>query len=139
MSGQEKTKQYLRARKLKATPIRVELMQLFKDNGAALPYSDIQKNLSSYDRVTLYRTINALIDNGIVHKASTSGDEVYYALCSPECSNQCHHHEHIHFKCTKCNEVSCVQAQQSFEINIPGYQIDELSIEVKGMCKKCLV
>ncbi|MBK3519791.1 Fur family transcriptional regulator [Carboxylicivirga marina] len=138
MSGSEKIKAYLRDRKLKATPIRVELLQLLNENEAALPYSEIQKHLKVFDRVTVYRTINALIDSGIVHKASTSGDEVYYALCSQECSSQCHKHEHIHFKCTQCHKVSCIHAHHSLNINIPEYQINEISIEIEGVCKKCL-
>ncbi|WP_430815857.1 Fur family transcriptional regulator [Carboxylicivirga sp. RSCT41] len=138
MDAQEKIKDYLRERKLKATPIRVELLKLLKERASAVPYSDIQDNLKNFDRVTLYRTINALIDSGIVHKASTSGDETYYALCTPECSQDCHNHEHIHFKCTRCNEVSCIHARQSIEITIPEHQIDEISVEVSGLCKACL-
>ena len=129
--------EYLRERKLKATPIRVELLKLLSDNGSALPYSDIQKHLKSFDRVTLYRTINALIDSGIVHKAYTTGDEIYYALCSQGCSRHCHNHEHIHFKCSKCNEVSCLHIDQAIKISIPEYEINEVSVEVSGVCKKC--
>jgi len=137
MVKEANVKEYLRERSLKATPIRVELLTLLAKQSSALPYSDIQKQLRSYDRVTLYRTINALMDSGIVHKASTSGDEIYYALCSQDCSKQCHKHEHIHFKCRHCNEVSCIHVEQSLNISIPGYQIDDLSIEASGICNKC--
>ena len=138
MNVNEQIREYLRNRKLKATPIRIELLHLLKEKASALPYSEIQENLKAFDRVTLYRTINVLIDNGIVHKASTSGDETYYALCSQECSKHCHKHEHIHFKCTKCNEVSCINIRKSIQMDIPGYRIDEISVEVSGICKKCL-
>ncbi|MCG8578894.1 MAG: transcriptional repressor [Bacteroidales bacterium] len=138
MDAQEKIKDYLRERKLKATPIRVELLKLLSESASAVPYSDIQESLKNFDRVTLYRTINALIDSSIVHKASTSGDEIYYALCTRECSQDCHKHEHIHFKCTNCNEVSCIHVKQSIQITIPDHQVEEISIEVSGLCKACL-
>lgn len=131
-------KEYLRERSLKVTPIRIELLTLLAKQGSAVPYSDIQQQLKAYDRVTLYRTINAMMDSGIVHKASTSGDEVYYALCSHNCSKHCHKHEHIHFKCTQCGEVSCIHIDNALNISIPGYQIDETSVEASGICKKCL-
>ncbi len=131
-------KDYLRKRSLKATPIRVELLILLEKQDSALPYSDIQQQLKKYDRVTLYRTINVLMDSGIVHKASTSDDEIYYALCSQNCSKKCHKHEHIHFKCKQCNEVLCIDVEQVMTIAIPDYQIDEVSIEASGLCKKCL-
>jgi len=138
MVNETDIKDYLRERSLKVTPIRMELLTLLANHGVALPYSEIQKQLKSFDRVTLYRTINALMDNGIVHKASTSGDETYYALCSQQCSKHCHKHEHIHFKCTQCGEVSCVHIEQAFNISLPNYQIDDVSIEVTGVCKKCV-
>lgn len=131
-------KDYLRERSLKATPIRVELLTLLAKQNSALPYSGIQKHLKHYDRVTLYRTINALMDNGIVHKASALGDEIYYALCSRKCSKQCHKHEHIHFKCKQCSEVACIHIDYVLDIAIPGCQIDDISIEASGICEKCL-
>ncbi len=138
MKSEVSIKEYLRERKLKATPIRVDLLKLLSKSDSALPYSEIQRHLKTFDRVTLYRTINALIEGGIVHKASTSGDEVYYALCSQQCSKSCHKHEHIHFKCQVCNEVSCLHIDHAVDIKIPDYQIEEVSVEVKGVCKKCM-
>ena len=138
MDNEVKFKGYLRNRNLKATPIRIELMTLLAQRESALPYSEIQQQLKNYDRVTLYRTIHALMDGGIVHKASTSGDEIYYALCSPNCTNHCHKHEHIHFKCSLCGDVSCIHVAQPIRISIPDYQIEEVSVEVTGVCKKCL-
>ncbi len=138
MKNDASIKEYLRQRSLKATPIRVELIKLMSYANAAVPYSEIQTNLKSFDRVTLYRTINSLIKSGIVHKASTSGDETYYALCSQACSMQCHNHEHIHFICQRCQEVSCIHVEQSIKISLPDYQIEEVSVEVSGICKKCL-
>lgn len=137
MKSEESIKDYLRERSLKATPIRVELLSLLGERESAIPYSEIQQKLKSFDRVTLYRTLNALIEGGIVHKASTSGDETYYALCSHNCSKHCHKHEHIHFKCTECNEVSCIHIEHAIKISIPNYQIEDVSVEVSGICEKC--
>lgn len=137
MVNETNIKDFLRDRSLKATPIRVELLTLLGKQDSALPYSEIQKQLKGFDRVTIYRTINALMEAGILHKASQSEGETYYALCASGCSGSCHRHEHIHFKCTLCKEVSCVNIKHPIDISIPNHSIQEVSVEVSGICPKC--
>ncbi|MDO6738866.1 Fur family transcriptional regulator [Wenyingzhuangia sp. 2_MG-2023] len=128
----------LRDRNLKATPKRLELLSVVAKYNSAIPYSELQKSLHHFDRVTLYRTLNALLDGGIVHKASVSNEEVYYAMCKHYCSSEGHHHKHVHLKCKECLEVSCVEAKNTIVIDIPNVEIDNVEIEVQGTCSKCL-
>lgn len=128
----------LRDRSLKVTPKRLELLTLIANYKSAIPYSGIQKHLKNFDRVTLYRTLNALLNGGIIHKASVSTDEVYYAMCREYCSSGCHNHKHVHFKCTECLEVSCVDVTNTIQIQIPNVLIKQVEIEVSGVCDKCL-
>lgn len=128
----------LRDRSLKATPKRLELLNVVANYPAAIPYSELQKKLKHFDRVTLYRTINALLDNGIIHKASVSTDDVYYALCKEYCSTECHNHKHVHFKCETCLQVSCVDVESTLQIKIPNVKVNQVEIEVSGVCSKCL-
>ena len=132
------SQQILRKRKLKATPTRIQVLDTIKAYSSAIPYSAIQNNLVDFDRVTLYRTINTLLDKGIIHKAYTTDDEVFYALCGDHCDSHDHHHDHIHFKCTSCNTVSCVNLPQNIAISLPSYQIEKLSINAVGVCAGCL-
>ncbi|WP_068825059.1 Fur family transcriptional regulator [Wenyingzhuangia fucanilytica] len=128
----------LRDRNLKATPKRIELLNVVASYSSAIPYSEIQSKLNHFDRVTLYRTINALLDGGIIHKASVSSDEVYYAMCKEYCTSECHNHKHVHFKCLECMEVSCVDVTNPLQIQIPNVIIKQVEIEVSGVCEKCV-
>lgn len=128
----------LRNRNLKVTPPRLKLLEAISECNHAISYSEIQKKMNQIDRVTLYRNLNTLIDKGLVHKASLSGDETYYAVCSCNCTSESHKHKHIHFKCTKCKTVSCVHLKKTLDITIPGYQVDTVEIEVNGLCQECL-
>ncbi|MGY5353958.1 Fur family transcriptional regulator [Wenyingzhuangia sp. IMCC45467] len=127
----------LRDRNLKATPKRLELLRVIANYNSAIPYSEIQKMLKHFDRVTLYRTLNAMLDSGIIHKASVSTDEVYYAMCKEYCTSECHNHKHVHFKCIECLEVSCVDVTNPIQVQIPNVVIKQVEIEVSGVCEKC--
>lgn len=130
-------KNILQARDLKATSKRIEVLQTIADYGSAMPYSELQKSLENFDRVTLYRNINTLMDKGVIHKASTRGQETYYAICSHHCTSEHHNHQHIHFKCTSCKEVSCMEISGNFSIQIPNVQIQNIEIEASGICENC--
>ncbi|WP_010136655.1 Fur family transcriptional regulator [Ochrovirga pacifica] len=135
---QTKLEDLLRDRSLKATPKRLELLEVIRNYNSAIPYSQIQKKLKHFDRVTLYRTLKALLDVGIIHKATVSTDDTYYAMCKHHCSVEGHHHKHVHFKCNVCAEVSCVETSNQIQVHIPNVTIEQVEIEVSGTCEKCM-
>ena len=127
----------LRERKLKATSTRLEVLSVISDYNKAIPFSEIQNALHNFDRVTLYRTIHALMENGIIHKALIEEKETFFAVCSNSCSSDCHNHKHIHFKCSSCQAVTCVQADRPISFSIPGHSIESFEIEARGVCATC--
>ncbi|MDC1203810.1 transcriptional repressor [Salibacteraceae bacterium] len=128
----------LRSLDLKATSIRVDLLSILSESEKAISYSKIQDSLHDFDRITLYRTINTFLEKGIIHKALIEDNETFYALCGHNCTSQGHSHRHIHFKCKKCEQVSCVQTNHSIDIEVPGHSIDRFEIEAVGTCDSCL-
>ncbi|MBD79051.1 MAG: Fur family transcriptional regulator [Crocinitomicaceae bacterium] len=126
----------LRRRNLKATSKRVNVLSVITEYNKAVPYSEIQNSLKDFDRVTLYRTLNTFIEYGIIHKALVNENETFYAMCS-DCDVHHHHHKHVHFKCTKCDEVSCVQANHKMVLTIPGYVVESFEVEATGICQSC--
>lgn len=127
----------LRKRKLKATPTRLDVLEIIASSENAVPYTQIQDVLQNFDRVTLYRTLHALIEKGIVHKAMVDDNDTYYALCSHNCNSESHNHQHIHFKCKKCSEVMCLQASHPFSIEVKDHSIEQLEISATGLCLNC--
>lgn len=127
----------LRERKLKATPTRLDVLSVISDYNKAIPFSEIQHALHGFDRVTLYRTLHALVDNGIIHKALIDEKETFFAMCSKNCTSDTHNHKHIHFKCSRCQAVTCVQTVNPISLSIPGHLIEDFEIEATGVCASC--
>ncbi len=130
-------KDLLSDRALKVTSPRLNLLIQMEAYKSAMPYSAIQKAMKSTDRVTLYRTLETLKGQGIIHNAFQENNEVYYAICGQKCSKDHHHHDHIHFKCENCKSVTCEHLSNTIKLSLPDYEIHKVSIHVKGLCKLC--
>ena len=128
----------LKNRGLRVTKIRVAILEALGKSQQALPYGDLQKNLSRFDRTTVYRTLLALMDKGLIHKALEENNESYYALCSDFTSNL-HNHNHVHFKCNECSSVQCLYISKEVGLSIPEIDIDSIEITAKGTCSSCLL
>ena len=130
-------KELLRERSLKATNTRLSLLNKLHDFGSAMSHSLIQKQMQPIDRVTLYRTLEALLEKGIIHKAFQENNDTYYAICGTSCDTKSHRHEHAHFKCLKCKTVSCQELNENLKFSIPKHEINKISIHIEGICDLC--
>ncbi|MEQ8424008.1 MAG: Fur family transcriptional regulator [Cyclobacteriaceae bacterium] len=132
-------RQILKESNLRSTSSRAKILGLFLNNPHALSYSDIEREVSaSFDRVTVYRTLKSFLDKGIIHKILDDTGGLKYGLCSDLCSNASHQHDHVHFKCTRCGQTSCLDQVETPDIDLPGgYSIDEVNLLIQGTCPKC--
>ncbi|MEJ0055202.1 MAG: transcriptional repressor [Bacteroidota bacterium] len=131
--------QILKDFRLRSTSSRADILHLFLEHPYALSYSDIEKEVAStYDRVTVYRTLKTFLDKGVVHKVLDDQGSLKYALCKDHCTTAEHHHEHIHFKCTQCGQTNCLEDVKIPEVHLPkGYKVRELNLLIQGTCTKC--
>ncbi len=127
----------LKNKKISETPFRKEVLAIFGRYNNAIPLSIVEKELKEYNRITLYRTIKIFLKKGIIHEITISGEESNYAICQEECNTEAHHHQHIHFKCKKCEIIYCVEIKKSPSITLKNYEIDQLEIQAIGLCKNC--
>ena len=125
--------------RLRSTPGRQEILDLFLKKDYALSYSDIEKEVNdSSDRVTVYRTLKTFLDKGLIHKVLDDEGALKYALCSEACTSSSHRHEHVHFKCTKCGQTSCLDIEIP-AVKLPkGFKASELNLLIQGICESCL-
>lgn len=130
-------KDLLRSRALKATSTRLNLLVAMQEYHSAMPYSVIQERFKSIDRVTLYRTLESLKEQGVIHKAFQENNEVYYAICGKNCDKSQHDHDHIHFKCVKCENVTCEKPDKKVNVSIPEHEVFKMTIHIEGVCKHC--
>ena len=129
----------LKSKKISETPFRREVLAIFRNYTNAIPLSTVEKELKEYNRITLYRTIKIFIEKGIIHEITISGEESNYAICHEECSTSAHQHQHIHFKCSSCKKIFCVEVDQFPSIKLPNYKINQLEIQATGLCDNCNV
>jgi Fur family transcriptional regulator, ferric uptake regulator len=131
--------QILKDFRLRSTISRSAILDLFIHNDHALSYSDIEKEVAAaFDRVTVYRTLKTFLDKGVVHKVLDDGGSLKYALCNDHCTSSDHHHDHVHFKCTKCGQTNCIEDVEVPSIKLPnGFVAREINLLIQGICNKC--
>ncbi len=127
----------LKEKKISETPFRKKVLSIFTKYSNAIPLSIIEKNLKSYNRITLYRTIKLFVTKGIIHEITISGEESNYAICQERCNTAKHEHQHIHFKCKECEIIYCVEIEKFPNIVLPKYKVEQLEIQAIGVCEKC--
>lgn len=127
----------LRSHKLRITDCRQEIIKEFLDKQVALAHSDLEHTLEDrFDRVTIYRTLKTFLDKDLVHKVLDDSGVTKYALCDHD--EDSHNHEHVHFKCEKCGETTCIESVTLPHITLPkGFKKKEMNLLVQGICDKC--
>lgn len=130
----------LKNKKLRITPFRKEVLEVFINTPNAVSIDNIEDKLDRFDRITLYRTIKSFIEKGIIHEIVMPGDIKKMALCPHTCTSNEHIHttQHIHFKCNECENIFCVDLIEFPKITIPNFKIDAIEIQGNGICENCL-
>jgi Fe2+ or Zn2+ uptake regulation protein len=122
----------------RSTKTKQMIMAALNDSSSALCHEDIEKQLTEkVDRVTIYRVLQSFCDDGKIHKISGDNGKTYYALCSG-CSAESHHDNHLHFRCVKCETISCISEAAIAPALPEGYSITGISCLISGFCPNCL-
>lgn len=128
----------LKQHKMRLTKSRKAILAVFISQNKAIGQPELEKQLAHFDRVTIYRTLNAFLEKGILHQVLDDMGATKYALCSEHCSGHEHQDEHIHFKCVSCERLECIADIQIPIIKLPkGYTFQDASLLVRGICETC--
>ena len=129
----------LRNFKLRSTPNRQDILDLFLQKNYALSQGDIEKEIDNHlDRVTVYRTLKTFLDRGLIHKVLDDEGSLKYALCNDACHAPVHHHDHVHFKCEACGQTTCLDQVSIPSVALPeGYNRKEMNLLIQGVCLDC--
>ncbi len=136
---EEKIASLLKKSHLSVTESRRKILHLFLEHAGALSHGDIERKAGEkFDRVTVYRTLQAFVEKGIIHTIPTADNSVRYALCKDDCSAGHHHDHHVHFLCHRCNNTYCLDDVVTPDIKLPrGYMAEQVEVLVEGVCKNC--
>ena len=86
------------------------------------------------DTVTLYRVLEWLTENAIVHRIA-GADQVWRFSASAGKQD----HEHAHFQCLTCDSVTCfTDMPLPRRAKMPaGFTSQEVDFLIKGICPRC--
>ncbi len=131
--------QILKQNRLSITGSRQKILELFLLSDGALSHANIEKSTGeSFDRVTVYRTLQTFVEKGIIHLIPTTDNSIKYALCKNDCAPGHHHDNHVHFICGECEKTICLD-----DVNIPvvklpgGFTPTHSEMVVTGTCGEC--
>lgn len=129
----------LKSNSLKVTQPRLCVLQIISEKNTAISQPELEKILGGeIDRVTLYRILSSFEDKGILHKVFDLNGTATYAICSTKCSAHHHHDQHVHFICSVCNSVFCLDEISVPKVNLPpNFSLHSIAINAVGICDSC--
>ncbi|MCM2338922.1 MAG: transcriptional repressor [Burkholderiales bacterium] len=132
-------KELLNKKGHKATPARLAIINIFKNNKKPISAEEVYKNLKTklknINVTTIYRNLSSLSSEGILRKVDLKKDFDLFEL------NEDHHH---HIVCTDCNKIESFKNKEVENLlntiikkSNNFKQIKEHSFEIFGLCKAC--
>lgn len=136
---------------LRPTKARLAVLSIIAEASSALSHPEILELLSSskeFDRVTIYRVLDWLTENQLIHKISGDNRAWKFQLSTPtfspvaNSSNKFmakHQHQHAHLHCNVCGKITCIhELEPHFPADILiKYQVNQIEINIKGICADC--
>jgi len=125
---------------LRFTDLRKKVFSIILQNHEPSKAYDIlnilQKEDSSAKPATVYRTLDFLLEYGLIHKLHISNSYV-------TCSHPLKHKRCSFLICDKCNEVKeLCDKDLASKLNSLGsknnFQIKDAIVEIKGICNLCV-
>lgn len=125
---------------LRATASRVAVLDILNVADNALTHQEllnllvVKSALTAFDRVTLYRVLDWLLANGIIHKV-TGQDRAWRFQINRDNTL----HRHAHFQCTSCGKTYCLSnVHAKTPASLPAhFTVDSVELNIKGTCASC--
>lgn len=104
----------------------------------ALTHQEITDALASdlsVDRVTVYRVLDWLVEQGLAHRISGE-DRVWRFSVSQHAGDD---HRHAHFACTQCGQTFCLGGVPAdVKVKLPaGFRTEAVELTLRGVCGQC--
>jgi Fur family peroxide stress response transcriptional regulator len=131
----QKYMELLKEHNIKITPQRLAIIQLMDQHGHISVrdiYEKIKESFPSLSLATVYKNINAMMENRFINELKIVGQENKYELAKER---------HSHLICRKCGEIEDLHIDTASLTNsVPDekeFKVEEVSIQFFGLCKKC--
>lgn len=91
--------------------------------------------LAGIDRVTVYRVLDWLVEQGLAHKAADGQGIFRFSQAQPGMV----HESHVHFRCTRCGGVFCLKDAPPQRPKLPkGFRLGGMTVDIRGECASCV-
>jgi len=125
------------ARGGRATRTRTAVLDILTGAGRPLSHDEVASALDAadiaHDRVTLYRTLDWLVEQELAHRVAGPDRAWRFNAVADE------RHGHAHFHCTRCGGVYCLETlQPAIAATLPaGYALERAELTFHGRCPQC--
>ncbi|SDC38177.1 Fur family transcriptional regulator, ferric uptake regulator [Cupriavidus sp. YR651] len=129
----------------RVTQPRVAILACLIDAEDAMTHQAVIDRLPAdgeVDRVTVYRVLDWLVDQGLAQKRAGNDRVFRFALVEHEAARAEVHRQHSHFHCTRCDRTFCLEAAglpaPSVTPKVPsGFAVEHVELTVNGVCAEC--
>ena len=113
------------------TPARQAVLTHLRASAAALTQPELLAALPRLDKVTLYRTLDWLVAQGLVHRL-VGDDRVgrFHAADADRGGD-------AHFQCQHCGRILCLAGPVPVPALPPGCTVAQVEVVVRGRCPDC--
>ena len=146
----DKASQMLKNARLYCTEPRLAILQVLMQAARPLRQDQVAQQLTrdpkrgfsrlgiplrALNKVTVYRTLESLIEVGLVHRAFTYRRAWYFELADHCTEHQCH----PHFTCTNCGVTHCLTdiLLPMAKISQKGFIVNRQQVRLEGLCPAC--
>ena len=112
------------------------ILNEFEKEPKALSTVDLIKRLSQdHNKTTIYRVLDRLEDDGVLHSFQGTDGVKFYAKCHG-CSKSQHSDIHPHFQCVSCGKMDCLDVRVSIP-TVPNRRVLSSELLLQGHCEQC--
>ena len=127
-----RARELIRATDGRATRPRLRTLAALLDSEQALSHGELRQRMPDLDRVSLYRSLEWLLEAGLAFRIDAAGQHRYGA------SHQEQDHHHPHFRCTGCGMTTCLSDVTNPIVRLPrGFRTTTVELLVTGLCTSC--
>lgn len=113
------------------------VLHTFEQTEEAISVVELVKKLKDQmNKTTVYRILERLEQDGVLHSFTDSNGLKWYAKCTSGCTTHHHSDVHPHFQCTDCGKVECLD----FEVplpSLPNRKVQSSEFLLVGQCEDC--
>lgn len=122
---------------LRPSLIRIAVLGVLLGADDALSHAEIMEHLQpvgAFDRVTVYRVLDWLVEKGLAHKVAGAGRVWRFQVTRHETM-----HCHAHFLCNRCGKIFCLpDVQPALPKQIPAnFCAESIELNITGICSDC--